>query len=81
MTETEKQKINELRNQGLGYKTIAKKLSISVNTVKSYCQRHKVGVKLPKSISSTENLHFCKCYGVAIEQASVLILRMAQLLS
>lgn len=68
MTEAEKQKINELREQGLGYKAIAKELSISVNTVKSYCQRHKVGMKLPVANSSGENLHFCKCCGVSIIQ-------------
>ena len=68
MTDTEKLEINELRNQGLGYKAIAKKLSISENTVKSYCRRHKVGIKLPISNFSSEKLHFCKCCGAAIEQ-------------
>ena len=39
MIEIEKRRINELREAGLGYKAISKQLSISVNTVKSYCRR------------------------------------------
>jgi len=68
MTDNEKQEINELRSQGLGYKAIAKRLSISENTVKSYCRRHKVGIKVPKEDFSNEKLHFCKCCGALVEQ-------------
>lgn len=36
-------RIEELRRQGESYGSIAKQLGISVNTVKSYCQRNKLG--------------------------------------
>ena len=32
--------VEELRQMGYSYKTIAEKLNISVNTVKSYCRRN-----------------------------------------
>ncbi len=39
MTENQKQVITDLRTKGIGYAAIAKRLSISVNTVKAYCRR------------------------------------------
>ena len=39
MTENQKQVITDLRGKGIGYAAIAKRLSISVNTVKAYCRR------------------------------------------
>ena len=43
MTNGEKMLITQQRRQGLGYTEIAQKLGMSVNTVKSYCQRN--GIK------------------------------------
>mgnify|MGYP000032197955 CR=1 FL=1 len=43
MTNGEKLMIAQQRRQGLGYTEIARKLGMSVNTVKSYCQRN--GIK------------------------------------
>ena len=40
MTNEEKIKVQELRAAGLGYVAISKQLSISVNTVSSYCRSH-----------------------------------------
>lgn len=40
MTNIEKEKIRYLRCEGLGYKAIASRLSISENTVKSFCKRN-----------------------------------------
>ena len=40
MTNAEKLLIAQQLKQGLGYTDIAKKLGMSVNTVKSYCQRN-----------------------------------------
>lgn len=42
MTNGEKMQIAQLRGQGLGYTQIARALGMSVNTVKSYCQRNRV---------------------------------------
>ncbi|MCM1226039.1 MAG: helix-turn-helix domain-containing protein [Clostridium sp.] len=39
MTDNQKQQIDSLRNQGYGYKKIAERLDISVNTVASHCRR------------------------------------------
>ena len=40
MTQEQKQKIQDMRRKGLGYKKIANWLDLSENTVKSYCQRN-----------------------------------------
>ena len=40
MTNGEKMLIAQQIKQGLGYSEIARKLDMSVNTVKSYCQRN-----------------------------------------
>ena len=40
MTTEQKQRILEMRNAGMGYSRIATSLSLSVNTVKSFCQRN-----------------------------------------
>lgn len=40
MTNSEKEKIRELRMQGLGYGTVAKEMGMNLNTVKAYCRRH-----------------------------------------
>ena len=42
MTDAQKEQIYELRQQGCGYSKIATLLSISKNTVKSFCQRNKL---------------------------------------
>ncbi|HAL18483.1 MAG TPA: hypothetical protein DCO86_02515 [Spirochaetaceae bacterium] len=40
MTDIQKQKINTLSSQGMGYKSIAAKLGLSANTVKSHIKRN-----------------------------------------
>lgn len=42
MTNEQRKRIVELRRQGCGYSKIATMLSISKNTVKSYCQRNEL---------------------------------------
>ena len=39
MTDEQKRKIDDLRQQGLGYMKIGQMLNISDNTVRSYCRR------------------------------------------
>lgn len=49
MDDKQKQKVAVLRANGCGYRTIARKLGISPNTVKSYCRRNGLGgVAVPK---------------------------------
>jgi len=42
MTNKQKEKISVLRQAGTSCKEIAEQLDLSVNTVKSYCQRHEL---------------------------------------
>lgn len=42
LTDTQKSEIRDLRMQGLGYKAIAEKLSLSRETVRSFCTRNHV---------------------------------------
>lgn len=43
MTERDRTYIAQMRNEGKGYAVIADALGVSRNTVKSYCQRNKLG--------------------------------------
>ncbi|WP_037377039.1 hypothetical protein [Selenomonas sp. AB3002] len=45
MTDIEKETVAELRASGLGYGSIAERMSLSINTVKSYCIRNKLVVR------------------------------------
>lgn len=57
MTESEKNIITKMRESGTTYANIASHLSLSQNTIKSYCQRK--GIQpLPKQADSAE-LRFC----------------------
>lgn len=40
MTNEQREKTQELRNNDMGYKRISALTGISINTVKSYCRRH-----------------------------------------
>lgn len=65
MTNGERMLIAQQLKQGLGYSEIARKLDMSVNTVKSYCQRN--GLKRAgKSVTSANDA--CKRCGCAPEQ-------------
>ena len=41
MTQEEKRRIGEMRAAGCSYIRIAAELNISVNSIKSYCRRHR----------------------------------------
>ena len=45
MTDIDKETVAELRASGLGYGSIAERMSLSINTVKSYCIRNKIVVR------------------------------------
>lgn len=56
MNQSEKTRIKELREDGMGYAEIARKMDISINTIKSFCRRNGLGgIKKDES-----NLTFCK---------------------
>lgn len=43
MDAKQKEEIAHLRIQGMTYEQVTKQLQLSVNTVKSYCQRNQLG--------------------------------------
>lgn len=43
MNAEEKSTIRKLREEGFGYTEIAKKMHVSINTIKSYCKRNGLG--------------------------------------
>lgn len=55
MTTSEQLKITAYRENGMPYSEIAKALSLSVNTVKSYCKRHDMGGRRKKS---ADNIYY-----------------------
>ena len=52
MRESEKEKIAYWREEGLGYRAIAIKLGISLNTVRSHCQRNGLTGTAEKKVST-----------------------------
>ena len=59
MTENQKKQIEQYRQQGFSYTVISRKMSISVNSIKTYCKRHGFGgiranSALPQVITACE---------------------------
>ena len=65
MTNGEKMLIIQQRRKGLGYTEIARKLDMSVNTVKSYCQRN--GIK-PAGKTAVKSDSTCRQCGNTLQQ-------------
>ena len=63
MTKAQKEHIACLRIKGESYAGIARQLSISENTVKSYCRRNSIGTS-PKREQSESNTHCATCRSV-----------------
>ncbi|MGT2826613.1 RNA polymerase subunit sigma-70 [Streptococcus himalayensis] len=57
MTPEQQFAIKQLRQDGLGYKAISHKLSISVNTIKSFCRRE--GLISQKTNSAKISCDYC----------------------
>ena len=54
LTDTQKMAIRDFRAAGLGYKAIAEKLSLSRETVRSFCSRNGVSAKSIVNTEATE---------------------------
>ncbi len=67
MNDIQKTQITSMRAKGAGYKSIAKELGISENTIKSYCRRNNLTstdeIKVIK-----DNEVFCKNCGAVVPQ-------------
>lgn len=68
MTPAQKEAIETLRRQGLGYKKIAKYLQLSVNTIKSFCQRKRIPQGTPLQASRLET--YCLACGAVLPHIS-----------
>jgi len=72
MTDAQKRSIGELRAAGQGYKQIAETLGISVNTIKSYCQRAGLTARKATNDDPKEEIKdACKQCGAVLTQRSV----------
>ncbi len=65
MTDKEKQLISDYRNRGLSYSQISKAMNLPINSVKTYCRRHLLGLS-PYNKSEVQT--FCAQCGSAITQ-------------
>lgn len=64
LTETQQTEIRRLQVEGLGYLKIAKQMELSVNTVRSFCDRNGInGVARKK-----DGMQPCKCCGNPVQQ-------------
>lgn len=69
MTDEQKTKISELRAEGCGYGTIAQRLGMSPNTVKSFCRRNKAELErqIPAGVPERHS-YPCKNCGKPVQQ-------------
>ena len=63
MNDTQRQQIKELRGKGYGYGRIAQVLSLSENTIKTYCRRHGLGGVVANPAPIDGEVHYCLCCG------------------
>lgn len=71
MTEAQKSAIKSMREYGFGYARIAKRLGMSVNTVRSYCRRNHLMSEDIQPVVPVEpgaRKCFCKGCGVPVAQ-------------
>ena len=70
MTDSEKMQIIKLRAEGMGCVTIARKLGMSVNTVKSFCRRKNINADTATelSVENTGKTTRCENCGKEIRQ-------------
>lgn len=60
MTDYQRQKIKEMREQGIGYSGIACEVGLSKDSVKAYCRNHGLGgVKEQTKISADKKCLYC----------------------
>lgn len=68
MNKQQKEHIIALRAKGISYGKIAAELGLSVNTVKSFCQRNKDGELVSKEERKTEPIDKCAQCGAKLLQ-------------
>ena len=68
MTQSEKYQIEIFRIQGIGYTEIAKRMGISVNSIKTYCRRNALGGKRGYEAAGTISICACENCGKPVPQ-------------
>lgn len=68
MTDREKQLIADYRTEGFSYTKISRIMDISVNSVKTYCQRHGLGGVAVHENISVEEILTCENCGKPVKQ-------------
>ena len=66
MTDEQKRQIENYRKNGYGYKQISNLMSISLNTIKSFCRRNRL--KDDDLQESTNQIFCCEQCGKSVEQ-------------
>ena len=56
MTQEQKTRIAQLRHQNVGYASIARELSLSINTVKAFCRRNDLAGTRNPAVETIETL-------------------------
>ena len=69
MTDSQREQIRRLREEGHSYTKVARLLNIPENTVKTYCKRNGLnGYAQKKEKSEGAKRGFCKCCGAPVMQ-------------
>ena len=56
MTQEQKARITQLRQENVGYASIARELSLSINTVKAFCRRNDLAGTRNSAVQTIETL-------------------------
>lgn len=65
MTDKEKRLIEDYRNSGLSYSQISKAMNLPINSVKTYCRRHRLGTTF---YNNNDVQSFCEQCGSKMTQ-------------
>ena len=68
MTENQKKQIEQYRQQGFSYTVISRKMSIPINSIKTYCKRHGFGGIRANSAVLPQVITACEYCGMPVKQ-------------
>ena len=70
LTLTEKEKVHQMRLDGMSYSKIATYIGISENTIKSFCRRNNLGAEPKNKPRTIEKCVVCKQCGKPLNQCT-----------
>ena len=69
MTENQKKLVQIYREKGMSYKAVADSLSVSINTIKTFCKRNGLGgVRTGTAGTGDGMVTACRCCGKPVRQ-------------